>query len=73
MLREDSGFHMFQIVDAAFKQYEGRRGTTTEEGRQVLIGVTRFLAAHSPTSRAMAQTDSIAARRSRGEELYQYP
>jgi len=70
MLREDSGFHMFQIVDAAFKQYEGRRGTTTEEGRHVLIGVTRFLAAHSPTSRAIDQTYSIAVRLSRGEELY---
>ena len=69
MLREDSGFHMFQILDAAFKQYEGRRGT--EEGRHALIGATRFLAAHSPTSRAIDQTYSIAVRLNRGEELYQ--
>ena len=27
MLREDSGFHSFQIVDAGFKQYRERRGT----------------------------------------------
>ncbi|MCY4579755.1 MAG: Rieske (2Fe-2S) protein, partial [Chloroflexi bacterium] len=37
MLREESGFHMFQIVDAAIKQYEERRGT--DGGRVVLVAL----------------------------------
>ena len=36
MLREDSTFHHFQIVDAAIKQYEERRGT--DAARHVLVG-----------------------------------
>ena len=68
MLREDAGFHSFQIVDAGFQQYIPRRGT--EAGRHVLIGMARFLAAHSPTPRAMGQTYQIALRLHRGEEIY---
>jgi nitrite reductase/ring-hydroxylating ferredoxin subunit len=69
MLREDAGFHAFQIVDAAFKQYRARRGT--DAGRHVLIGMARYLAAHAPTPRAVGQTYQIALRLHRGEELYQ--
>ncbi len=69
MLREDAGFHAFQIVDAAFKQYEVRRGT--DAGRHVLIGLARYLAAHAPTPRAVGQTYQIALRLHRGEALYQ--
>ena len=69
MLREDADFHSFQIVDAAFKQYEERRDT--ESGRHVLVGLSRFLAAHSPTPRAEGQTYQIALRLQRGEEIYQ--
>ena len=69
MLREDADFHSFQIVDAAFKQFESRKGT--ESGRHVMIGLSRFLAAHSPTPRAEGQTYQIALRLQRGEELYQ--
>ncbi len=69
MLREDADFHSFQIVDAAFKQFESRRGT--ESGRHVMIGLARFLAAHSPTPRAEGQTYQIALRLQRGEEIYQ--
>lgn len=68
MLREESGFHMFQIVDAAIKQYEERRGT--DGGRVVLVALARFLAAHAPTSRAVHQTFNIALRLHRGEALY---
>ena len=68
MLREESGFHMFQIVDAAIKQYEERRGT--DAGRVVLVALARFLAAHAPTSRAVHQTFNIALRLHRGEALY---
>ena len=69
MLREDADFHSFQIVDAAFRQFESRRGT--ESGRHVMIGLSRFLAAHSPTPRAEGQTFQIALRLQRGEEIYQ--
>ena len=68
MLREDAGFHAFQVVDAAFTQYQARQGT--EAGRHVLVGMARFLAAHAPTSRAVGQTYHIALRLQRGEELY---
>ena len=68
MLREDAGFHSFQIVDAGFRQYLDRPGT--EAARHALIGMARFLAAHSPTSRAVEQTYTIALRLHRGEELY---
>jgi nitrite reductase/ring-hydroxylating ferredoxin subunit len=69
MLREDAGFHAFQIVDAAFKQYQARCGT--DAGRHVLIGMARYLAAHAPTPRAVGQTYHIALRLHRGEALYQ--
>ena len=69
MLREDADFHSFQIVDAGFAQFESRR--EAESGRHVLIGLSRFLAAHSPTPRAEGQTYQIALRLQRGEELFQ--
>ena len=68
MLREDADFHSFQIVDAAFSQFSSREGT--ESGRHVMIGLSRFLAAHSPTPRAEGQTYQIALRLQRGEEIY---
>ena len=68
MLREDSTFHHFQIVDAALKQYDERRGT--DAARHVLVGVARFLAAHYPTPRAVNQTFNIAVRLQRGDEIF---
>ena len=69
MLREDADFHSFQIVDAAFRQFDSRTGT--ESGRQVMVGLSRYLAAHCPTPRAQGQTYQIALRLHRGEEIYQ--
>ena len=69
LLREDADFHSFQIVDAAFRQFESRQGA--ESGRLTMIGLSRFLAAHSPTPRAQGQTYQIALRLQRGEEIYQ--
>ena len=68
MLAEDSGFHSFQIVDAGFNQYRQRRGA--ESGRHVLIGMSRYLAAHAPTPRSVGQTYQIALRLHRGEEIF---
>ena len=42
----------------------------THEGRHILIAVARYLAAHSPTKRAVLQTADIARRLMRGAEPY---
>lgn len=68
MLREDSGFHQFQIYEAALRQY--RRFAGTPLGDHVLLGAARFLTAHAPTVRAVGQTFDIAARLHRGEALH---
>ncbi len=68
MLREDSTFHHFQIVDAALKQYQARKGS--DAARHALIGMARFLAAHYPTPRAVNQTFNIAVRLQRGDEIF---
>ncbi|MPZ49120.1 MAG: Rieske 2Fe-2S domain-containing protein [Dehalococcoidia bacterium] len=68
LLREDAGFHQFQIYEAALRQYQRFAGTPA--GDHVLIGAARFLTAHSPTVRAAGQTFDIAARLHRGEALH---
>jgi nitrite reductase/ring-hydroxylating ferredoxin subunit len=69
VVREDAEFHTFQMLEAGVRQYEEWRGT--EPGRNVLIAVARYLAAHSPTQRAQLQTAQIALRLHRGEVLYE--
>ena len=68
LLREDAGFHMFQMYEAGLRQYFNFEGRP--EGGHILIGVARFLTAHSPTVRATGQTYEIAARLLRGEALH---
>ncbi|HEY7270996.1 MAG TPA: Rieske (2Fe-2S) protein [Dehalococcoidia bacterium] len=68
LLREDSGFHQFQIYEAGLRQYQRFQGS--DLGDHVLIGAARFLTAHSPTVRAVGQTFDIAARLQRGEALH---
>lgn len=68
LLREDSGFHQFQMFEAGVRQH--RRFAGRPEGDHVLVGVARFLTAHSPTVRATGQTFDIAARLHRGESLH---
>jgi hypothetical protein len=43
----------------------------TDKGRDILIAVAPYLAAHSPTERAELQTADIAQRLMRGGELHQ--
>ena len=50
VLREDAGFHAYQMLEAGVRQF-GAWGDT-DEGRHILIAVARYLAAHSPTERA---------------------
>ena len=68
MLREDSTFHHFQIVDAAIMQYQHRKPEPS--ARHSLVAMARFLAAHYPTPRSINQTYNIAVRLQRGDEIF---
>ena len=69
ILREDSGFHQYQMFEAAVRQYRNFEGS--EIGNHVLIGASRFLTAFSPTIRSASQTFEIAARLNRVESLHE--
>jgi len=60
LLREDAGFHDYQMLEAGLRQYE--EWGAADQGRHVLVAVARYLAAHSPTERAVHQTADIARR-----------
>jgi nitrite reductase/ring-hydroxylating ferredoxin subunit len=71
-LREDAGFHDYQILEEGFRLFHDLQATGhTEEARQVLVGIARWQAAHSPTRRAVTQTYTIARRLHRGEAIYE--
>jgi hypothetical protein len=68
LLREDAGFHAYQMLEAGALQFcEWGAG---DQGRHILIAVARYLAAHFPTQRALLQTAGIARRLMRGGELH---
>jgi nitrite reductase/ring-hydroxylating ferredoxin subunit len=69
LLREDAGFHAYQMLEAGVRQFREWGGT--QPGRHILIAVARYLAAHSPTERAWQQTADIAERLSRGDQLHE--
>ena len=71
LLREDAGFHAYQMLEAGVRQF--REWGNGDEGRHILIAVTRYLAAHWPTQRALLQTADIARRLMRGGELHREP
>jgi nitrite reductase/ring-hydroxylating ferredoxin subunit len=68
VLREDAGFHAYQMLEAGIRQFTA--WGDTDAGRHILIAVARYLAAHSPTERAALQTADIARRLMRGGELH---
>jgi len=67
-LREDAGFHAYQMLEAGVQQL--REWGDCDQGRHILIDVARYLAAHSPTERAALQTADIARRLMLGGELH---
>jgi nitrite reductase/ring-hydroxylating ferredoxin subunit len=69
VLREDAGFHAYQMLEAGVRQFTA--WGNTDEGRHVLIAVARYLAAHSPTERGALQTADIARRLMRGVAIHQ--
>lgn len=68
LLREDAGFHAYQMLEAGVRQFD--EWGNTDQGRHILIAVARYLAAHSPTERSAIQTADIAQRLLRGGELH---
>jgi hypothetical protein len=69
LLAEDAEFHWFQTVEAATRQaYAWPDGS--EESALILAGAARFLAAHTPTRRELAQVVRTAVRLRRGDELF---
>jgi hypothetical protein len=68
VLREDAGFHAYQMLEAASAQFRG--WGNGPEGRRILVACARYLAAHSPTERVELQTDTVARKLARGERLY---
>jgi nitrite reductase/ring-hydroxylating ferredoxin subunit len=69
LLREDAGFHSYQMLEAGVRQF--REWGPSDPGRHVLIGVTRYLAAHSPTMRSIAQTARTAEKLMRGGHVHE--
>ncbi|MDP9021842.1 MAG: Rieske 2Fe-2S domain-containing protein [Actinomycetota bacterium] len=69
LLREDAGFHDYQMFEAGVRQH--RRFAGRPEAGHVLIGVARFLAAQWPTVRSTKQTYDIALRLHRGEAVHE--
>ena len=68
LLREDAGFHAYQMLEAGVRQFQ--EWGNCDQGRHILIAVARYLAAHFPTQRALLQTADIATRLMRGGELH---
>ena len=70
LLTEAPGFHWYQVMEAAVRQFYAWP-QRSEEGRLILTGAARFLAAHTPTRRELPKVVHIATRLRRGEPLYE--
>jgi nitrite reductase/ring-hydroxylating ferredoxin subunit len=70
LLNEDADFHWYQTYEAAVRQ-AAAWPAGSEPAALILAGTARFLAAHTPTRRELAQVVRIAARLRRGEALYE--
>ena len=70
LFSEDAEFHWFQTYEAAVRQ-SAAWPEGSEPEALILVGAARFLAAHTPTRRELAQVVRIAARLRRGDPLYE--
>jgi len=68
ILREDTGFHTYQAVEAATR---GATETRDDRVPWYYVAAGRYVAAHTPTRREREQTYSIAERLGRGEKLHE--
>jgi hypothetical protein len=57
-----------RVLQAGVQQF--KEWGDCDQGRHILIAVTRYLAAHFPTQRALMQTADIASRLMHGGELH---
>ena len=75
LLREDAEFHSYQMYEAASAEYDRwdtESGPLGAQAKQtMLLALTRYLAAHSPTARELPHTARIAWRLHRGEKLFE--
>jgi hypothetical protein len=69
LIREDPDFHTIQTLEAAIQQFKRWQGSPV--AAHTLIAAARYLAAHTPTTRASTQTYRIARRFHRGERLFE--
>lgn len=69
VLREDADFHGYQTLEAGVRQFSALRERHPLAARRTLVAVSRFVAAHAPTSRSLQQTYQIAVRLLRGDDL----
>jgi hypothetical protein len=69
LLREDAEFHGCQTLEAGVRQFGALRDEHPLAARRTLVSVSRYIAAHAPTSRALHQTYQIAVRLLRGDDL----
>jgi nitrite reductase/ring-hydroxylating ferredoxin subunit len=70
LLAEDADFHWYQTYEAAVRQAQAWPADS-EPAALILCGAARFLAAHTPTRRELAQVVRIATRLRRGDALYE--
>lgn len=75
LLREDAEFHSFQMFEAAGAEYDhwiDINSPFAEKAKETLLfALTRYLAAHAPTSRTLPNTAKIAWRLYRGERIFE--
>jgi hypothetical protein len=69
VLREDTEFHGYQTLEAGVRQFTALRADHPLAARRTLASVSRYIAAHAPTPRALHQTYQIAVRLLRGDDL----
>ncbi len=69
LLREDAEFHGYQTLEAGVRQFDALRADHPLAARRTLVAVSRYIAAHAPTPRALNQTYQIAVRLLRGDDL----
>ncbi|WP_070119324.1 Rieske (2Fe-2S) protein [Bacillus marinisedimentorum] len=75
LLRENAEFHTFQMYEGAIIEHQiwqEEDSEMSERARKtMLVAVSRYLAAHAPTSRETSHTAKIAIRLQRGEKLFE--
>ena len=69
-VREDLDFHPLQVLESGVRQVQLWPPGSTE-AEHILVGVTRYLAAHCPTQRGGLQTARVALRLHRGDAVYE--